>query len=296
MNYEDNEDYRSYAFCFTHNNYTDQDILDFQNLDCKYIVFGKEVAPTTGTPHLQGYVYMTKLYTIKSMQKVKKSSYKVCKGTPEQNYNYCSKEDADYFERGVKPLSNKQKGQKGGDIEKKRWDDAVACAKSGNYDNIPGEILLRCYSSIKQITKDNLKTPPRGDSVCGVWIFGKSGCGKSRIARLIYPEFYDKMPNKWWDGYQNQPAVIIDDLDPKHAVLSHHIKRWSDRYAFLAENKGGAIQIRPEVIIITSQYSPEEIFDDPKTVDALTRRFAIVNMDEKLKINAALKSKKNNIV
>ena len=47
---------RSRDYYITYNNY-DQDQIDkLAALECVYIVYGKEIAPTTGTPHLQGYV------------------------------------------------------------------------------------------------------------------------------------------------------------------------------------------------------------------------------------------------
>lgn len=50
-------------FLFTLNNYTEDDcqrLLGRVPLLAKYIVFGKEIAPTTETPHLQGYVHLQK--------------------------------------------------------------------------------------------------------------------------------------------------------------------------------------------------------------------------------------------
>ena len=43
-------------FVFTLNNYSPVDIEQLLDYSCKYIVFAEEIAPTTGTPHLQGYV------------------------------------------------------------------------------------------------------------------------------------------------------------------------------------------------------------------------------------------------
>jgi len=43
-------------FVFTLHNYSDEDITNLlTKLPKTYIVFAKEVCPTTGTPHLQGY-------------------------------------------------------------------------------------------------------------------------------------------------------------------------------------------------------------------------------------------------
>ena len=50
---------RGRRWCFTLNNYTDEDLQQLRGVvpsKCRYIVFGREVAPETETPHLQGYL------------------------------------------------------------------------------------------------------------------------------------------------------------------------------------------------------------------------------------------------
>jgi RNA helicase len=83
-----------------------------------------------------------------------------------------------------------------------------------------------------------------------------------------------KMCNKWWDGYQGEKAVIIDDFDKSHEVLGHHLKIWGADYApFVGESKGGALAPDYDTIIVTSNWSMEEIWTDSKTLEPLVRRF-----------------------
>lgn len=53
------------------------------------------------------------------------------------------------------------------------------------------------------------------------------------------------------------------------------MKLWGDRYSFLAETKGGAINIRPKKIVITSNYKIEDLFEDTVLAAAIRRRFEV---------------------
>jgi len=259
------------------NNYTDEAEAFVKAIECRYIVYGREVGES-GTPHLQGFIVFKSQKTFSAARSVFLPYHphiEVCRGSVDDNERY-SKKDGDYYESGDKPISQVAKGI----LEKERWGVALAAAKAGRLDDIPDDIRFKYYATCKLIMKDNLVMPADIDGLTGIWIYGLSGCGKSRYARHTYPGAYLKMANKWWDGYQEQQYVILEDIDPRHNCLGHHLKLWTDRYSFLAEMKGSAIAIRPLKIIITSQYCIGDIFDDPLTVDALTRRMEVMHMTE----------------
>lgn len=150
----------------------------------------------------------------------------------------------------------------------------------GRYCDIPDEIYIKHYSSLQRIAKDHMSKP--ADLPSGVkmrWIYGKTGTGKSFYARLNWPVSYLKSAqNKWWCGYQGEDNVIIDDLDKSHTYQAYNLKIWMDRYAFIAETKGGAICIRPQMIIVTSNYHPREIWSNPSDLDPILRRCKVMHM------------------
>lgn len=91
--------------------------------------------------------------------------------------------------------------------------------------------------------------------------------------------------NKWWDGYNDQEVVIMDDFpkdESKANYLGAFLKQWVDRYAFNAEIKGCVKTIRPKTIVITSNWHPREIWSDIGIIEPLLRRFNITKRDKKI--------------
>ena len=79
------------SFCFTVNNYDDTDIGYLKLLKgVKYMIIGKEVGES-GTPHLQGYVMFKNARSVKNIVKTLLGHVEVAKGSPVDNYKYCSK-------------------------------------------------------------------------------------------------------------------------------------------------------------------------------------------------------------
>jgi len=187
-----------------------------------------------------------------------------------QNRNSTLRRRSIYVEYGVLP-------EAAGEREKKRWNNARRAAMEGRFDDVDDDIYIRCHSSIHRIAIQYAPAPPDRADLDNRWFYGSSGAGKSRHARTLYPpsETYWKDISKWWDGYRqaDHKCVIIDDIDPTHTYLTRNLKIWCDHYSFHAETKGGGFIIRPATIIVTSQYTIEEIFSDPKTIEALKRRF-----------------------
>lgn len=256
---------QSKRWVFTVNNWTDDDVAKICAWPVRYLVYGKEVG-AEGTRHLQGFVVWDsnkRLAACKLMHAT--AHWEIARGTNEEASKYCKK-DGDFHEQGDMPLNS-------GEAEKIRWKRALESAKAGDFDDIPEDIRFRYYRTCKEIRKDFMVKPDDVEDVTGVWFYGPPGVGKSYTARKEFPGAYDKMQNKWWDGYQNEEFVLMDDFDSKE--MGHLLKIWADRYSFLAETKGGAIRIRPKKIIITSNYHPKDIMWDDMMRQAVERRFDI---------------------
>lgn len=112
------------------------------------------------------------------------------------------------------------------------------------------------------------------NDVCGIWLFGPRGSGKEySIYSLFGDSLYVKISTKWRDGYNNEKHVLISDVEPFHSGwLDYYLKIWADRYPFMAEIKGGSMQIRPLKTVVTSKFKIEQMFNGSVYV-AIWRRF-----------------------
>lgn len=241
-----------------------------------YMVYGVEQCPSTQRKHWQGYVVLTGKHRMASLKKktsTREWHWTIARNNPDVNRKYCIK-DGDFREFGTIPLTVHQ-------ARDAKVEEIRDLARSGKIEEIgdkyPSE-YLRYIGNLERISKRNMVIAPDADDVTGIWIQGSTGCGKTRYVKDNFPDAYDKLPNKWWDGYQGDDHVLIDDLGPSHEVLGYHLKRWLDRYSFPAETKGGMTNIRPKKVIITTQYTMAAIFSDEKLRDAIQRRCEVIDM------------------
>lgn len=262
---------QSKHWCYTLNNPKDCERGPTEDLT-SYHVCGMETGED-GTPHYQGYVAFNNRQRLTAVKKLMpRAHWEIMRGTSQEASDYCKK-DGEFLESGTLPLALAQRNVQ-------KWDTAYDLAKKGDLETIPKDMLVRYYHAFKRIHQDNPAKLESLPTTCGIWYHGPTGVGKSKLAREKYPDFYDKPLNKWWDGYQGQPHVILDDVGPDQGVwIGTLMKRWTDHYPFPAEQKGTTTQIRPKNIIVTSQYTIDEVFSqDMKLADALRRRFKVIHM------------------
>lgn len=264
-------------WCYTINNYDENSSIKKLEDKCTYYVEAKEVGEK-GTPHLQGFVCFKKQMRFETLRRLLPGAHlenKSKNSTFKQASEYCKKPGNEYIEFGELPL---ERGQAGGRAKAASdYAKAAALAEAQNLtDDIDSEIRVKYYGNLSRIAQDN---PPAVDDLsgpCGYWYVGEPGTGKSTAARTRYPGAFRKNANKWWDGYKGQETLILDDFSMCHACLGYHLKIWADSGAFVAEIKGSSRYYRPKNLIVTSNYTIEEIWEsDPIMRDAILDRFIV---------------------
>lgn len=78
-------------------------VPNWENPYMVYIGFGKEVAPSTGTPHLQGMVVFKRAVGLRSLKKLSdRANWQPMRGSFEEARVYCSKENfTEWIESGI---------------------------------------------------------------------------------------------------------------------------------------------------------------------------------------------------
>uniref|UniRef100_A0AAU8H4P3 ATP-dependent helicase Rep n=1 Tax=CRESS DNA virus TaxID=3138951 RepID=A0AAU8H4P3_9VIRU len=138
----------------------------------------------------------------------------------------------------------------------------------------------RGIAAYKLLDKPGIKKNCRG-----IWLCGPAGCGKSTWAKKLgdyLGGWYEKAQNKWWDGYEGEKVVILDDLDTE--TLLHYLKKWADKFPCKGEVKGATVWLHHDWFVVTSNYHISEIVektgDAEHFYDAVTRRFNELNLSE----------------
>lgn len=275
---------RAKNWCLTWNNYDEVSMQKcFDDLICAYLVFGREISES-GTEHIQGYVSFLERKTLSQVrQLIPTAHWEVMRGTPTQASQYCKKEK-NFLEKGEMPLAQTEKGHS---ASLEQWTRIHELAKTGDKDKFLNEFPMHSFLHMNKfvdLTTSYRKKPKPNDVIENHWYLGKSGSGKSRTARMRYPDAYIKpTETKWWPDYNGEETVIIDDVGQNMEYVLEKLKIWGDHYPFQAEGKGTHTGlIRPKRLIVTSQYHWDEITLDVQLREALARRFKLTKFGNAL--------------
>jgi len=101
------------------NNYTEEELTHIHNefeKKSKRFIIGKEIAPTTGTPHLQMFVSYNNARSMSGMKKINgRMKIIKAKGDEYQNKVYCSKDNI-YASKNIMNVLSKEEKKKNKDI------------------------------------------------------------------------------------------------------------------------------------------------------------------------------------
>jgi len=301
-------------WCFTLNNPTAE--IEFTDAKwkshVKFAVYMREVGES-GTPHFQGYLELKKSQRISFLRKcLPRAHLERRRGKREQAILYCLK---DYiqsiedrrtaldgnsqipitipkvhlfgYDKTVETLIEECENPRRTSL-KERLEEVKALLSSGADETEIADkyfdVWCRYYRSFERFVL--LTTPKRTEPTTFVVIQGPTGVGKSRYAMEKYPGAYWKSKDIWWNGYKGEQAVILDEFYgwlPWDTLL-----RLGDRYPLQTETKGGFIQFRSKVIIITTNAIPDRWYKNayfPAFARRVSQWIIMIDQNNKLEYN-----------
>lgn len=252
-------------WCYTINNYDEEDVESILGWDSRYNIWGYEVG-ASGTPHIQGYAEFSVVKRLSAVKKLSGKAHWECrKGTREQARDYCKKDG---------------KWEETGDwTEQGKRSDLDFCRNLAINEGMRKVTEVCNLQQIKVAEKYlTYNEEPREWETEVWWIYGKTGSGKSKCARDYLPDdcYIKNDGTKWWDGYDGHENVIMDDFRDSWWSLTEMLSLL-DRYEKRVEIKGGWRQFKPRKIVVTSAKSPYDCYKGcGEDIAQLVRRVTFV--------------------
>ncbi|QSX73453.1 replication-associated protein [Wolvfec circovius] len=263
-------------WCFTINNWTGEELESIKQSTkdiAKYLCIGKEVGKN-GTPHLQGYISFKqkkRMLSVKALSGFSRAHLEAAKGTEKEASDYCKK-GGDYLEVGAVSCMGQRSDlltvaetlrQTNGDLKKVAEQCPAAFIRYGRG--------IRDFCGVMGLGKGR-------DWKTQVFVYiGPPGCGKTRNVMEECGKFgydlYFKPRGPWWDGYNGQEAVVLDDF--YGWIPYDELLRVCDRYPLRVPVKGGYENFTSKVLFITSNSYPEDWYSSENIrgrIEALFRR------------------------
>jgi len=247
------------------NNYTDDDIKTFMAFakGKNQICYGLEIGEG-GTPHIQGAMIIANKISASALIKKLKGFHveiKFKKSSCKQLFAYClkgtddSKPVKEWTYDNTGPNYN---GDHYGDFptnqgERSDIDDMKECnTMKEAFETGHNLQCIQYFEKYLKYYEDGRKLKP-----VSYWYFGSTGCSKSWLAKKMaksWGNIYHKTDkSKWWDGYDGEQIIIIDDYNPNTWDINFNdLLHLCGEGEVRVETKGGSRQFKGLRIWITS--------------------------------------------
>lgn len=250
----DRTDKPSKSWTFTLNNPTETEEKILKDLDCSYLIYGKEIGEN-GTPHFQGCVTFATTKRLSGLKKVLARAHWEKVINLESARNYCMK-DGDYVIRdNRKPQGMRTDLQEGTNCLK--TDGILAMAEKHP------ELYVKYHAGLHKLEYIYRLGKRKFRETTVHWVYGPTDTGKTRSCwEVAGDSVWASHPGQgvnWFDGYYGQKAVIFDDFRGEHIKFPDML-RILDVYPLQLSVKGGFTHWTPEVIFITSPKKPAQCY------------------------------------
>lgn len=237
-----------------------------------YLISAKETCPDTGRKHIHIYVQYNNSISLK-IDKLCTAHVEKCRGSPQQNYKYVTKDGEIIEEFGE-----------------------LRCTGGNTIKNVlemtqeqRAELPIQYYNIVNKINtleNNRLDANQSYKNIKVIYYWGLSGSGKTRTAIEYIKKnggIYDevKFVNGFWNGIGGSDIALYDDFRDSHMSPSEFIN-FIDYYIHNLNIKGGNIKNNYKTILITSIQDPHYLWptDNNESSKQWLRRMEVIEIRE----------------
>lgn len=284
---------RSYAFTLFYKTRKDVVLLEeWLTENCRYAMFGEEVCPETGRPHLQGWCYFENERSWNALKKLGLGWHvEPTDKSFEANEKYC---------RGL------TKGKTPNEVvwvhgefpaQGKRTDLIAIRDRILNGERVNEMVMempdtYHIYGrTMREMEDIAMQQVWRTEMTECLWLVGVTGAGKSHFALHDYTNethYIWKNDNGWQDGYRQQPIVVMNDF--RGELPYNEFLQLVDKWPYHVRRRNRPpMPFTSKKVIVTSSLPPERVYRNRDAEDGiaqLLRRVKVVRLPPHLVTSA----------
>nr|WAE42349.1 MAG: replication associated protein [Cressdnaviricota sp.] len=251
----------------TINNYSEAEHEKALDYECDYSIVAQEVGEEENVPHIHMYYEFKAGVRFSTLKKAfPRADIEPRKGSAKQAITYCKKQ-GEYIEKG----KAKEQGKRT-DLE----EVSEMVMEKKTLREICSEhptTFIKYHRGIEKAMYTMLEKRTEKPTI--IWIYGKTGVGKTYMVHDIHgaENIYLKNSTKWWDGYYQQEAILLDDFEPSQWKLQDLLRLLQERQ-YTAEVKGGMVEVNSPYIYITAQHKPSYYWNIREDLEQIERRIS----------------------
>ena len=197
----------------------------------QYLIWELEIAPDTGTPHVQGYVRMNNRQRLTQMKThiCQTAHLEIARGSEQENKDYCSKErnGDDWGEFGE--FDQLQRPGRRTDLEDITQQIIQGAPLREIALKYPSQ-WVRYHQGLQSLHRMSLPEATTCRAISTTILWGVSGVGKTHRVRTTFPNGYVAIPGRDpWASYLNQEVLIFDEFNPDLwpiQMMNHYLDKW----------------------------------------------------------------------
>lgn len=254
------------TFRITDYNCTETRKQFYRDLDKMRMALAMEIGKKKERPHLQIFITFKRTYGFKSLKTIL---------GPETHFEASLCSDWNYELKDMK--YELQDFRKQGSRSDRDATIEILTSGGGMRDVCTKHFNYQLYRTAeKWLTY--MEAPREIQDIDIRWYHGSSGSGKTRS---VYKEFgtevFCPITYKWWDGYDGQEVILIDDFRKDYCKY-HELLKLLDEYPYRVEFKGGSRQMKAKTLVLTCPFHWKDTYSTREDLFQLERRITTTKL------------------